>query len=162
MTLTAANLTFFTTSPGRVLVTTSDWTATVVTRHYSNNQRTKTRVYGAIDTFAADENALVDVNALKPVSLTGHDDFESQAARDAHMKEYRRLARATTARARETLSAALPTVLRSLDQESVDVERFSKNAGCTMCSCSPGFVLDRRLTLNGKAVDVWFDAPTAK
>lgn len=51
--------------------------------------------------------------------------------------------------------ALMPEVLRQLGAPEGVTYRWSKNAGCAMCSCSPGLVLDRRLLDDGIGYDVW-------
>lgn len=63
---------------------------------------------------------------------------------------------------RETIKVATSRLLALLEeafagQEDIKlptVARFSQKAGCT-CPCSPGFVLDTRVTRDRRPVDLW-------
>lgn len=129
----------------RVRLVTSGWTATLVTRHWEGvrSYGKRTIIYGAVDAFAPVESAAYD-SAVSADPDTSH----------------RKLQRAATQHAGEVLRKALEVVLEYVEQDVTVKElapRFSANAGCSTCNCSPGFVLSTRLTVGGKPVDVWFD-----
>lgn len=143
----------------RVRLVTRDWTATLIKRrstHLDERQQyyAKTRVYGAVDTFASSE-------------LKAYDSAVSADPRANHHT----LRRAATSAARTGLLAALDT-LASEDIFNVNFHdlvtgeihpsedtfkvKFSSKAGCS-CGCSPGFIVDGDvLRVHGAHVDVWF------
>jgi hypothetical protein len=120
----------------------------------------KARAYGALEVFnepswSPEETRLV-LDALRREgagSLTGKCPVLA-----AHQRK-------GVVGARVGLERELPLLMSVLRQSGVDVRlstsepltvKFSKVAGCS-CGCSPGFVLNQTVRLDGRAVDIWFD-----
>lgn len=148
---------------GRYEISTSDWTATVVKRMHSTDREWNscTRVYGAVSTFAPELDAKLDENIATPA--WGEGDGFTQEAREAHMKEYRKLKRDALAHVKLALTTPISALHAQLGRAGVEqpTVKFSAKAGCSMCHCSPGHVLSTRWTLNGAPVDVWFELTKA-
>lgn len=143
----------------RVEIATPRWTATLIKRPNSYGQRKQyysaTRVYGAVAAFAPSE--------LKA--------YEDAVTADPNT-DHRALRRAATAQARAGLLDALGELAPRFDVNFHDLTtgltlpragafkvKFNHKAGCS-CGCSPGFIVDGdMLRVDGKPVDVWFDAP---
>lgn len=151
-----------TTKAGHTVVSTSEWKVELAPRHYYDTAAdrqhwdSKTRVYGAIDTFAAEANELLEANGATPVWGQG-DGFKSDETRAAHMKEYRHLKGMAVNQARVGLMAALEVITTFIGAEPVAKVRFSMNAGCSACPCSPGYILDARLEAAHVPIDLWFE-----
>lgn len=115
-------------------------------RHNKRAFRAKPRLFGATDTLIA------DLKAQEPryVARTFDDSTdEEKAAEQAWLSWRRRALRTSTQR----LKKLLPTLaVLGVDAEGA---RFSYNAGCSTCSCSPGYVLDGTVTTaDGRRADV--------
>lgn len=132
-----------------VRVVARDWTATFHFRHEPKpwadrrSYESKTRFYGAVNVFAAAENARYD-----------------EAARVQPNVKHTKLRHAVIKTAGVAVRAALPALVSITDQahlfDAYNVN-FSQYAGCTSCPCSPGFIGSTALTIGGRYVDVWFD-----
>lgn len=161
MTATSTHTTG-TTKHGMPTVTIGEHRLTLVPRDPFTDPRgrwTKSRLYGAVDVLGGEANEALEVNAARPASPHGVDDFRSQAERDEHMREYRALRRKVI----KTVKAQLPTIFARFAEAGVDgltVEKmaFSINAGCTMCPCSPGFIFAGSVTYAGRPVDVHLES----
>lgn len=144
----------------RTVIVMDDWRAVILQRkrESDNSWHAKTRVFGAVTTFAPDLDDKIYKNAFT------NDASFTEEERAAHMSEYRKLKSAAIKQTKNALVKPLG-VLRAYGLASIDspvpAPRFSMHAGCTMCPCSPGFVLDLRWTLNGNPVDVWFERVTS-
>lgn len=119
---------------------------TVVPRTYDRSRAyySKPRLYGATDTLVP------DLSAQEPryVAYTNADSTdEDRAAEKEWLAWRRRTLRATTRRLKELLPALSPLGIHAKDA------KFSYNAGCGSCPCSPGYVLNG--TVIGNA-DVFF------
>ena len=104
----------------------------------------KSRVYGATDVLAP------AVLAQQPryVPFTNADSSERDVADERAWLSWRRRAlRAVT----KSLNSILPTLAPVLGE--VGRAKFSYNAGCSSCPCSPGYVLDRTVWIDGSPVD---------
>lgn len=152
--------TITTTHYGRERITVGDHALVIVPRDRTERHVWKpTRLFGAIDTLGGELNALLDVNTDRPVSGPGRDDFANDTERDAHMREYRSLKRRLTAHVRERsaeILAGFSTVVSDLGESEISM-KFSTHAGCTVCPCSPGFILGSTVTYNGTPVDLWLE-----
>ena len=154
----APAVTINTTSYGRERITIGDYSLVIVPRDCAERHAWKpTRVHGAIDALGGELAELLEVNSMKPVSGPGRDDFANDAERNAHMREYRLVKRRLTAHVREqlveifeTFDAATPALLGLRDTKM----KFSIHAGCTMCPCSPGFILSNTVIYRGEPVDI--------
>lgn len=142
--------------PRRTIITTDGWQATILRRKWENDNswQAKTRVYGAVTTFAPDLDEKIMQNAFTD------DTHFTEEERAAHITAYRKLKGAAIKDAKAALTKPL-SVIRAYGIASIDSPvpalRFSMYAGCTMCPCSPGFVLDLRWCLVGDPVDIWFE-----
>lgn len=147
------------TGSGRYEISTDEWKVTVVKRARDDVRQwnAKTRLYGAITALAAEADAKLDENIMRPAY--GEGDGFTDEERAAHMKEYARLKRVALVMTKAALVAPLVALHAQLGGPGTDTPTvsFSKNAGCSMCPCSPGFILSTRWTLNGAPVDVWFE-----
>jgi hypothetical protein len=130
----------------KALVVIGDYQVTLTERRYSNQTAADrreyhqtTRVYGAIDAlvpeFAADEPF---TNIAIP--------FQPETAQDKmRSKVWNAWKRSTTAEAANRLSHVLDQLGAfggvQVPAEAIAEIKFSQKAGCTMCPCSPGFVL---------------------
>lgn len=142
--------------------------AELIARPYTDTPRDynkTTRVFGAADYLAPELNAEVERWTCTPVV---HGPADRTDAENAIMKSYGRARRALVRhlnvevpRAVEQAIAELRSaghVVRvngSLTNHYVIASKFSVRAGCSMCPCSPGFVLDVRITVDGRPVDLW-------
>lgn len=143
----------------RTVIVMDDWRAVILQRRWESDNawNARTRVFGAVTTFAPDLDDKIYKNAFtSAVSFNASE-------RAAHMSEYRKLKSAAIKQTKAALVkplGVLRTYIASVESP-VPAPRFSMHAGCTMCPCSPGFVLDLRWTLNGNPVDVWFERITS-
>lgn len=152
-------MTTFTTRNGRELTGTvvllKDGTEILVTlvprtydRYNKRAFRAKPRLYGATDTLIA------DLKAQEPryVACTFDDSTDEEKAAEKAWLSWRRKALRTCTR---RLKELLPTLaVLGIDAENA---RFSYNAGCSTCPCSPGYVLDGTVTtVDGHRADIHF------
>lgn len=153
--------TISTTAYGRERITVGDYALVIVPRVRSDRHAWKpTRLYGAIDTLGGELRELLDANSMKPVIGPGRDDFANDAERNSHVREYRSLKRRLTSHTREqvtnifkTFTDAVPHLVGVSGQM-----KFSSNAGCTMCPCSPGFIMQRVVLYRDQPVDLWIES----
>lgn len=154
-----ATATITTTSYGRERITIGDYALVIVPRAHDDRYKMKsTRLFGAIDTLGGELAELLEANNRRPVSPE-YDDFASDVERNAHMREYRSLKRRLTAHVREQADVVLntfalasgPHLLVGLVSTKM---KFSIHAGCTMCPCSPGFILQRVVLYRDRPVDI--------
>lgn len=151
---------------GRTVITAGDYQLLLVPRSRNGNPRetwAKTRLYGAVDTLGGELHAALDVNCERPVIGPNLDDFASDTERDAHMKAYRVLFTRVT----HHVKAQLVDIFASFTESGIEIHnlttkgiKFSSNAGCTMCKCSPGFILANTVTYLETPVDLWLDTAT--
>lgn len=144
-------------SLGWPTVETLDWKVLIRLRSYyqdgTRGYDIKVRVYGAFPVFIPDfdarETALVlDANARNseakcPVLAKFHRDS---------IKEVR----AALPGVLLTLKEALEAVGHSVSLPAADEWKFSRKAGCG-CGCSPGFIGDGRVRVDGIPCDLSFD-----
>ncbi len=134
-------------------IETLDFKVSLVFRTHDGRSRDyfkSSRVYGSlpvfVDGFDAEENRLFAA-------------IPDMAVKDKALASFQRAAVKT---ARVGLLELLPVIadaLRAAGHTVVSVPteaKFSKKAGCAMCPCSPGFVLDTRLNVDGRGVDLHF------
>jgi len=118
-----------------------------------------TRVFGAIDAlvpeFAADE-------PFQGIAIP----FKPEGAQDKmRASVWNAWKRATTAEAANRLVMLLDKLSGmegiSVPEDAIASVKFSQKAGCTMCPCSPGFVLGDRVRSNqdneNGPVDMWIE-----
>lgn len=111
---------------------------TVSFSDYRDNKRTRVHVYGE------DKPAIAE-----PLMSFRGENPEIDRAWDKYNREVIKNKRALVAKA---------------DLEMLrDVKlRFSRKAGCS-CSCSPGFIAEHHVYLDGRRVDsIWVEAPKAE
>lgn len=146
---------------GRTIITVGDYRLLLVPRARNGNLRdtwAKTRLYGAVDVLGGELNEKLTVNCARHVSETGNDDFRTQDERDAHMREYRALRRQLNRHVKTQFTDIIERHIQpghQLDGLTAEKMKFSINAGCTMCSCSPGFILSMCVTHGRTPVDIW-------
>jgi hypothetical protein len=123
--------------------------------------RSKTRVYGACN------DLIADINALEPTFISSTDENSTDAER---VQEKMWLAwrdngkKVAQARLTEILTAVAKANLPlwGLTPEAIEGIKFSFKAGCSMCPCSPGFILGECVEFEGwMPVDIWI-VPAAK
>lgn len=139
-----------------VIITLGEYQLTLVTRTPNDPYRLrKTRVFGAVDTLGAELNERLDAIVWEGF---GHLSESQRAANnDAYRRTRRQLLRYVHAQLTDILTlfhGAIPTLI-NLETDGV---RFSDNAGCAMCKCSPGHVLSDCATYRGEPVDLWLDS----
>lgn len=166
ITAHATKLRTDTTSYGRTRLTVGDYALVIVPRTVEDRSVwSATRLYGAVDTLGGELGELFDANERRPVTRNGQDDFGSDAERDAHMKEYRSLKRQliahVKARVNEVFEQFAAADTKLFVRRPITL-KFSKSAGCTMCPCSPGFVLDTTVVYAGEPVDLWLERVTSE
>lgn len=136
-------------------VVTPGWAVQVSTRSYDSAREwhKATRAYGALDAFVpgfdAEETRLLN-------AITDH------SVKDPALARFQRASART---ASERLAVVLPELVRVLRAYGFEVTtgvgdlsaKFSRKAGCSMCPCSPGHVVDGRITVDGRPVDLHFD-----
>lgn len=149
--------TIATTHYGRERITIGDYALVIVPRSHGDRYAMKpTRLFGATDTLGGELVELLEINIMKPVDGPGRDDFANDAERNAHMREYRSLKRRLTAHVREQAAeilAGFAVVIPDLGEPAISL-KFSIHAGCTMCPCSPGYIMNRTVLRNGQPVDL--------
>ena len=132
---------------------------------WTREGRKTTRVFGATDTLAP------ELMKLEPFANNNGEGYYSipvkedprftteDAVRSAMWNAWKReTTKVLSARIVEVLVAALKPVGGESDYELPgESPKFSQKAGCSMCPCSPGFVLDVRMTHNGVPVDLWIE-----
>lgn len=154
-------ITISTTSYGRERITIGDYALVIVPRDLDDRHAWKpTRLFGAIETLGGELSVLLEANASKPVRRLGRDDFANDAERNAHMREYRSLKHRLTAHVRAQAAVVLdPFVSNTPHLVGLNSTKmkFSNNAGCTMCPCSPGFILQRVVLYRDRPVDLWIE-----
>jgi hypothetical protein len=113
-------------------------------------------VYGAISTLSPELQRELDEWTTPAVTAELKRSDPVEAARIMH--GYRVARRRVLRDAREKLTELLTGVAPTFDATDgwSPVARFSGTAGCS-CGCSPGFVLDRCLRVNGRPVDLWIE-----
>lgn len=139
----------------RIDVETLDWKAALITRDIRTERSREvyktTRVYGAQDAFVegfSDE----ETRLFKAIP-----NFE---VRDPDLARFQRASNKT---ARVGILGMVPELVevlgafgcRVLVPAALDA-KFSMKAGCSMCPCSPGFVLTERLLVDGAGFDIHF------
>jgi hypothetical protein len=145
---------------GFLVVATPDFSVTLVARSYPRSAGdwrsydAKVRVYGALSAFVPGfderETQLVieanrrDPDVKDPVLAA----FQRRSIKDAKLKLVGVLPMIAEA-LRET---GYPVVLPEFDEW-----KFSIKAGCNMCPCSPGFIGQGRMCVNGNPVDLSFN-----
>lgn len=131
-------------------------TVRVRPRPFNVSQReynSKTRVYGAIESLASAKFAEVERWTETPVTAQLERTNPREAVRI--MRGYRSARRAAVTESRVKLVELLAHLVTVLDgSEPPTVARFSTKAGCS-CDCSPGFILNERVTVNGVPTDIW-------
>lgn len=145
-----------------VTYTVGEFRLTIMPRGWDerNAVTKKTRLHGAVDTLGGELGELLNLNTYVPVSSSGHDNFTSAEERAQHQREYNILKRRTLDVVRAQLRALLPLLAPVLDVDPDDLTRklsYSIHAGCGMCPCSPGFILDTQVRVDGQPVDLWLD-----
>lgn len=144
----------------RTEISTNVWKAIVVkrVRDTQNSWSAKTRIYGAVAAFAPDLEEKIHENACSPA--WGEGDGFTAEQRDEHMKAYRALKREALDKVKTALAEPI-ALLHAYGLGRLDTDfptaRFSVKAGCSMCACSPGHILNARWTLAGVPVDVWLE-----
>lgn len=140
-------------------VETLDFTVQINQRRFESraSYMKTTRVYGALEAFngaewGTRETALVldAVDRENSGELTGR-----CPALAAHQRHGVRVARLGIETQLPAILAMLRAQASTSNTEGLDA-KFSKKAGCSMCPCSPGFVLDRTLYVDDRPVDMWF------
>lgn len=153
-------------------VETLDWSVRLVSRSWSVERTAKqyfakTRVFGALDAFvpgfSAEETRLHQ-------AITDHD------TKDKALSSFQRASNRAVNAALPGFMFELSDVLSSLgmsmwglvpthsSDETELTSKFSMRAGCSMCPCSPGHVLSRRVEVRPRSgpmdlqlgVDVFF------
>lgn len=121
------------------------------TWHRDRGYNSKSRVYGATDALAP------AVLAQEPryVAFTNADSSERDVADEKAWLSWRRRALTATTKA---LRSALPALAPVLGASITDA-KFSYNAGCSSCPCSPGYVLNGVVRVDGVPADVFITAP---
>lgn len=108
----------------------------------------KSRVYGACDELIA------DLNAVEPtyISSTNENSTDAERVQEKLWLAWRAAGKKV---AQKRLTEILTAVndanlgLYGLDASTVKGMTFSFKAGCSMCPCSPGFILNGRVLLDG-------------
>lgn len=124
-------------------------------RSIAENRKT-TRVYGAMDALAP------ELIVLEPFAGNYGEDAYSIPLPDPDRSDADNVRavmwdawkRETTKVVAARLVALLAETIGEGYELPVKTPRFSQTAGCT-CPCSPGFVMDVRVTHNGRPVDLW-------
>jgi hypothetical protein len=130
---------------------------------YTAEGRKTSRVYGALDTLVP------ELMALEPfigygIPLAGPDRSADDTTRSAMWNAWKR---ETVKEGAARLRAVLRDVLAELIAEGLaeytlpEKITFSQKAGCTLCPCSPGFVLDIRYAFDHRPIDLWIETPRA-
>lgn len=136
-------------------VETLDFRVRLVFRSWANERTAremfaKTRVFGALDAFVPGFDA-EELRLLR--AITDPD------VRDPELARFQRAAKKT---AKADLLRLLPVLADALRAAGHEVSylpedaKFSIKAGCSMCPCSPGFVADTRMRVDGSGVDLHF------
>jgi len=146
-------------SDRKYLLQGEGWTGHATLRERPKNQRDmdrRTRVYGVLEAFAKPELAALEANTETHV----YSEDEHQPWAIEHMRSYRALKRALLRVGNPRARAIVAEVHDALaGYRATDPgARFSINAGCFACPCSPGYVADRRIYMNDRIVDVYVDA----
>jgi hypothetical protein len=138
-------------------VTGNGWKATLTTRKLEGNRwaafQANTRVFGLYDTF------VTNFSNLANATLNVEDADERKAAQ-------RRLLTQAAHAVKPFLRTALVETVYWMNETGTPTEttrslswtkaKFSREASCG-CGCSPGHVLEGRVTVNGTPADVWFE-----
>lgn len=130
------------------------------TREYSKN----TRVYNAPQALAP------ELMKLEPFANNYGEGYisiplpspERSVEDNVRAAMWRAWQRETTKVARMRLLALLTdTLAPELPDLAMPTKaRFSDTAGCT-CPCSPGFILDARMTYTRRPIDLWIEVPNS-
>lgn len=120
----------------------------------------KSRVYGACDALIA------DLNAVEPtyISSTNENSTDAERVQEKLWLAWRAAGKKV---AQERLTEILTAVndadlkLWGLTPDTVKGMKFSFKAGCSMCPCSPGFILNGRVLLDGWLPVDMFIVPAA-
>lgn len=140
----------------RMEIETLDWSVSLVTRSWGRDTRAreyfaKTRVYEAQEAFVP---GFLDEEMRLFKAIPDH------SVKDPALAKF---LRAANKKARVGILETLPQLFEVLradgrrvpERNDLDA-KFSMRAGCSMCSCSPGFVVSERLSFDGEGYDVWF------
>jgi hypothetical protein len=120
--------------------------------------RKSSRVFGALDTLVPELMALEPFVGIA-IPLASPERSAEDNVRSAMWNAWKRESiKVGAARLMELLTEAFAS---SIGGEPLLVPpteiRFSQKAGCTMCPCSPGFVLDVRYTFDYSPIDLWIE-----
>jgi hypothetical protein len=101
--------------------------------HYGRTYRANARIYGATDTL------IPAVNAAEPrfVAYTDAKSSPEDVADEKAWLSWRRKAVTATTKRLNALLPALSPIIGEVGRA-----KFSYNAGCSTCKCSPGYVTD--------------------
>ena len=120
---------------------------TLRTRSYHNLKTSE--YFGKTRVYASNADSAIEMEEPPYGSTRGDGSPE-----DAAWRKYNNLER----RAMRTMIDAARPVLAALTSLPADAKAsFSRHAGCNMCPCSPGFILDYA-RYGGQPFDVWLDA----
>lgn len=131
---------------------------------WTREGRKTTRVFGAMDTLAPELMKLEPFannygEGYVSIPLAGPERSAEDNVRSAMWAAWKREAtKVAAARTVEVLVTALkPVGGDSTYALPTETPKFSFKAGCSMCPCSPGFILDVRVVHNGIPVDLWIE-----
>lgn len=146
-TTTDTQVEWITTSNGQTksIVIIGDYRITLSERRHTTNREffATTRVYGAIDAMVPEFTA---EEPYQGISIP----FKPEGAQDKmRASVWNAWKRATTAEAANRLAMVLDKLAGmeglNVSEEAIASIKFSQKAGCTMCPCSPGFVLGAQI-----------------
>lgn len=130
---------------------------TGIKRRGERGARKTARASGAIDAFVPELAALEPYTGSAYYSIPGSPETAADKVRAAIWNAWKR---ETTKAAAEAISAFLEELAQTSDEVVLPngdkAPRFSFKAGCSMCPCSPGFILDGFARMAGTWGDLDF------